>query len=154
MGCRLINRLIINFPGLLEDNVLHSKDHKEELYEVTFKNENKYPVFKSVKMKISDHQLRENGRTSQSSKPEYQAVLRIAIQVRGWDNEVKLVIEQVQQNEFSVDIDISSGDNLADNDKQTFVPAVDDEPVREEVPVDCNSYKTKICQTGKVSFDA
>ena len=121
MGCRLV----IDFHGLLAENVVQvfkeSKDYKEEPFEgVSFKNENKYPAFKLVTIKSSDHQLRKNGRTSQSSKTKRQAVLRkIEIQVRGCDNEVKLFIEQVQQNDFLVEIDISYADNL-DNDKQVM----------------------------------
>ena len=121
----------------------------------------------SVKIKHSDHQLRENGRTSQCSKAKCQAVPRkMAIQLSGCENEVRIVIHQVKQNDFSVQIDISSGDNLADSDKQVrhivqdpastceastvivneagdLDPAVDDEPVREEGPVQCDSYETK-----------
>ena len=48
-------RLVIDFPGLLEGNVVQvfkeSKDYKEE----PFENENKYRAIKSVNMKHSDH---------------------------------------------------------------------------------------------------
>ena len=90
----------------------------------------------------------------------------MAIQLMGCDNEVKIVIKQEQKNDFLVQIDISSGDILADSDKQVrhivqepantseaspvivieagdLDPAVNDATVREEVPVECDSYQTK-----------
>jgi hypothetical protein len=168
MGCRLV----IDFPGLLEGNVVQvfkeSKDYKDEPFEgVSFKDGNRYQAIKSVKLGHSDHQLKENGISRQYSKPVCQAVPRkMAIQLNGCENEVKIIIHQVKQMDFSVQIDISSGDNLADSDKQVrhivYDPAntreaspvivietgdldlaMDDEPVREEVPVECDSYQTK-----------
>jgi hypothetical protein len=114
MGCGVMNR-VIKFPGLLERNVVQvfkeSKDYKEEPFEgFSFENKNKYPAFKSVKIKSFDHQLREKGSTSQTP-------VWIAIQVRGRDTEVKVLIEQVQQNVFLVEFDIID-DDFADNDKQ------------------------------------
>ena len=97
------------------------KDYKEEPFEevsVSVENEKKYPAIKSVKMKSSDQQLRENRRTSQSSKAECQAVPRkMAIQLSCWENEVKIVIHQAKQNDFSVQIDISSGDIVEHNEQ-------------------------------------
>ena len=166
MGCRLV----IDFPGLLEGNVVQVfKEAKDEPFEgISVENGNKYQPMKSVKLKHSDHQLRENGISRKFSKPECQTVPRkMAIQVCGCENEVKIVIHQAKQNDFSVQINISSGDDLADSDKQVrhmvqdpantceaspvivndagdLVPVVDDGPVREGVPVECDKYKTKI----------
>ena len=169
MGCRLV----IDFPGLLEGNLVQvfneSKDYKEETFEeVSVENKNNtYQATKSVKVKSSDHQLRDTERSIQCSKPKCQAVPRkMAKQLMRCDYEVKIVIKQAQKKDFLVQIYISSGDDLADNDEQVrhivhdpantceaypvnvieagdLVPAVDDEPVTEEVTVECESYQVK-----------
>jgi hypothetical protein len=126
LGCRLV----MDFPGLLEGNIV--QEFRETKYD---KEEPLEEVLVNKERKISTKVHRGSGKGVRRTIPKsseccsktgnnmtvsYKPMSgEMAIQLDDCSNEVSIIIKQQQKKEFSIDIDISHSDidnTHADND--------------------------------------
>ena len=161
VGCKIV----MDFPGLLEGNVVQvfkeSKTYKGEPFEEVSVDK-MYQAMRSAKEPSSDHQLRDDRRSQKQqrsgSRTKHKAVQSsLAQHVHKCPTEVKIIIKN--QNDLSIEIDISPVGVIEENNKEDRLtaqglpnairetPAPDhveeNEEDAEETTAECDIYNTK-----------